>query len=177
MKRVIFFSIILLFAFQNVANAQSDSSAAYSNMRRVNFRLVADMPNGMEQPFLYKKQLQQILSEDQFDDYNNARACYIGSIPLLSVGTACATWGVFFLVMGMASGIQGDDWSSGFAILLSAPGFLASIPFLIPGINLIVNSKRKLNKIANDFNSLHYQSNLQIQCGFVGNGIGIKLSF
>ena len=177
MTRVIFFNILLLFAFQNVVNAQGDGCAAYSNMRRVNFRLAADMPNGMEQPFLYKKQLQFLLSEDQFQTYNNARACYIGSIPLLSVGTACAAWGVFFFVGGIASGIQGDDWSSGFLMLLSAPGFIASVPFLIPGVNLIVNSKRKLNKIANDFNSRHYQSNLQIQCGFVGNGIGIKLSF
>ena len=183
MKRVIFFSIILLFAFQNVANAQFDSSAAYSNLKRVKFRLAADVPNSIDNAVkkLYKKQLQQILSEDQFDDYKNVRRCYIASIPLLSITAVCAAWGVFFLVDGIASGIQGGNWNAGFAMELSAVGFLVSIPFSIPGLTLIVNSAKKLNEIADDYNnkrySSQYQSNLQIQCGFVGNGIGIRLSF
>ncbi|MCL2132704.1 MAG: hypothetical protein FWH36_09720 [Lentimicrobiaceae bacterium] len=166
MKRAIFFSIILLFAFQNVANAQGDSCAEYSNLKRVKFRLAADVPNGMDNAvkILDKEELQLLLSDRQFKTYNHARRCYVASIPLLSLA------GVSFALVAVSGMIDNP-----FLAIISACAF--SYVFLPPGLTLILYSAKKLNKIANDFNSRNYQSNLQIQCGFVGNGIGIKLNF
>ena len=174
MKKVIIFAISFLFAFQNDINAQGDSCAADAILKRVKFRLAADTPNSInnvaKQPVLKKEELQLLLSDRQFKAYNHARRCYHASIPLLSIGAVFYTLGLGMAIPAVIS----DNLGTALECV-----FFCSIayPFLIPGVILISHSAKKLNKIANDYNSRHYQSNLQIQFGFSGNGIGVKLNF
>ena len=170
-----FLLILLILSVIGVTNAQSDSCAEYSNMRRVKFRLAADMPNGMDNAvkILDKEELQLLLSDRQFKTYNHARSCYIASIPLLSFSAYLTICGSVILGIGLVQNDSGADLLG----VISYFAFGEALLFLIPGTTLIIYSAKKLNKIANDFNSLHYQSNLQIRCGFVGNGIGIRLCF
>jgi len=158
-------------------NAQTDTSTQHSPLKREKFRLAVDMPNS---PALKKDELKLLLPQDQLRGYNHARRCYIASIPLLSIGAACAAWGSFFLVGGIIqTEIYKDAFSGSILALAGFAGIVVSLPFLIPGVTLIVNSKNRLNNIVNDYNSPHtfsYQP-VKLNLGFVGNGIGIKLTF
>ena len=163
-KFLLFFSILLVIG---VANAQSetDSCTQYSPLKREKFRLAVDMPNGS---VLKKDELKFMLSNDQFRAYNHARRCYIASISLLSVSS--------FFSLGIILGIIDGGIGGG---VVAAISFAPMIACFIPGLVLINYSSEKLNRIAKDYNSqykLSYQP-VKLHFGFVGNGIGLKLTF
>ena len=176
LKFSLFFSFLLVIG---VANAQSetDSCTQHSPLKREKFRLAVDMPNGS---VLKKDELKFMLSNDQFEAYNYARGRYVASIPLLSVGTTYFTLGSIFLGMWFSFGLPVKNAGLAIIFLIVSPlCYTVSLSFLIPGITLIVNSKNRLNNIVNDYNSqykLSYQP-VKLHFGFVGNGIGLKLTF
>ena len=152
-------------------HAQSDSLLQNSDLKRHNFRLAIE---GGPTMLLEKKQLQTMLSEEQFRSYKVARNCYIASIPLLSLGA-----GFFILGKGIALNIR-DGFDFGRAILADI-ATLMGITFIISGATLIICSAVKLNNIAKKYNKQrhhsYFQNGLQLNYGFVGNGVGFQLRF
>jgi hypothetical protein len=153
--------------------AQSDSLLQNSDLKRHNFRLAIDTSNGTNDDeeesviVLKKEQLQTMLSYEQFQSYKMARRCYIASIPLLVYGAGYFSASVFMFVY----------WDYSMALI----PFAVSTMFLIPGITLIVHSTTRLSNVAEDYNKQrhrsYFQNGLQLNYGFVGNGVGFQLRF
>ena len=171
--------------------AQSDSLLQNSDLKRHNFRLAIDTSNGTNDDeeesviVLKKEQLQTMLSYEQFQSYKMARRCYIASIPLLVLsgcGTAITTT---FVGMGIYNYFS--DGKLGYGSMTVMFYFLAGCTFagtlapLIPTIVLFVHSAKRLNNIAEDYNKQrhrsYFQNGLQLNYGFVGNGVGFQLRF
>ena len=170
-KSILTFTLFISFC---AVNAQTDSCTQHSPLKREKFRLAVDMPNGS---VLKKDELKFMLSNDQFRGYNHARRCYVAAIPLLSVGTTYFTLGSILLSAGLSE--YPRTLGGGLAIMVGAISLGIGSAFLIPGISLISYSAIKLNRIAKDYNSqykLSYQP-VKLHFGFVGNGIGLKLTF
>ena len=151
--------------------AQSDSLLQNSDMQRHRFKLA------MGTTILEKDQLQTMLSSLQFSNYNHTRLCYIASIPLLSVAGYYTACGSIFLGLGW----RGETLGEGLLVVMSYACFGYAFACLVPGVTLIVHSAKKMNNIVDDYNkhrqSSYFQNGLQLNYGFVGNGIGLSLRF
>jgi hypothetical protein len=177
MKKV-FLLILSIALIMGVANAQSDSCVEYSYLKRMEFRLngvYKNADNVLMRIVLGKKELQPLLSEEQFEDYNIARRCYIASVPLL-----ISEYVVF--VAGIWAMLQYDPNAFlDFNILVGLAFWGVSFLISAPEIASITYSAKEINKIAKDYNnqrySSYYQRNIQLNFGFTQNGIGFKLSF
>ena len=168
LKSILTFVLFVSFC---AVNAQTDTSTQHSPLKREKFRLAVDMPNS---PVLKKDELKLMLPQKQFRGYNHARRCYIASIPLLSIGTGFFAAGIVMTIDASISTRDNMLSSYTFAVYTGC-----AAEFLIPGIILITYSKNKLNSVAEDYNSQHtfsYQP-VKLNLGFVGNGIGLKLTF
>jgi hypothetical protein len=161
------FITFLLFVNFCVANAQTDSSVQHSILKREKFRLAVDMQNGGKPIVLKKEQLFSMLSYSQYEGYNHARRCYYGSIPLFAFAAYSTGLGVSLAILG------------GFEPIIILACGVPMLSFVISGAILINYSKRKLNRTAFDYNSQHKLSYLPVKLhfGFVGNGVGLKLTF
>ena len=157
-------------------HAQSDSLLQNSDLKRKQFRLAIDVPNNEEDVMLLKKeQLQTMLLYEQFRNYRISRNCFVASIPLLSLGVGLTAFGgtiIFFI--GNKDHLAGKN----IGVLLAIG---TGITFLTSGITLISCSAIKLNSIAENYNKQrhhsYFQNGLQLNYGFVGNGIGVNLKF
>ena len=164
------FLLFVIVCFMSVnLHAQSDNLLQNFDLKRHKFRLAIDVPNNDAGVMpLKKEQLQTVLSYEQFRSYKVARNCYIASIPFLSLG---AGFTALVFVSGMIENY--------FLAVIS--GCAVAYICLPVGIPLIVHSKVRLNRIAKNYNnqrhSSYFQNGLQLNYGFVGNGIGVNLKF
>ncbi|MDR0205724.1 MAG: hypothetical protein LBI45_00455 [Bacteroidales bacterium] len=157
----------------------SDSCLQPFSLIRVKFFCLAyDMSTtvekGIKQSILKKEDLQNLLSENQFKTYKQARSYYVTSVPLLSIGAG-------YLAAGSACLIVFRDFiDSPFITRTSIVIFGVASACLIPGTVLIIYSSRKLNKLSNEYNTQSnssYQSKFQINIIGTQNGIGFKMNF
>jgi hypothetical protein len=162
-KFLLFFSILLMLGITN-AQQETGTCPQYSHLKRIKFRLAFDTPNS---PVLKQEQLFSMFSYSQYEDYRHARRCYAASISLFSLAAYCTGFGIVTTSMSYFDTV---------VILYCGVPTLA---LLISGTTLIIHSKKRLNRIAKDYNSqykLSYQP-VKLHFGIVGNGIGMKLTF
>ena len=156
---------------------QSNDFLQNSDLKRKGFKLAT------ETSVLEKEQLKTMLSENQFRGYNHARRCYIASIPMLSLGAGFTTLGFVFLYKSYHVTSTGIAFiiESGLTTLLSYAFLGYGVAYLVSGVVLITHSAIRLNNIAENYNkqrhSSYFQNGLQLNLGFVDNGIGVKLRF
>ena len=156
---------------------QSNDLLLNSDLKKKGFRLALDVPrdateNNASMVALKRSELKMILPDEQFRSYKVSRNCFVASFPLLTLGTACLA--TSFAIFGAS--LMGAHYMPMAAIPLGL-----SVPFLVPGIILMVHSAKRIDKIADNYNkqrqSSYFQNGLQLNLGLVDNGIGVKLRF
>lgn len=123
--------------------------------------------------------LSQMLDNNQFDAYKQARREYIASIPLWTMAGAGATVSLGFLF----GGLFGDSNSSGTGEVGPAGPYLFVVSgitmgvALLPGITalaLTLDSHKKLNNVAENYNK---SNKVTLNVKPVPQGIGVFINF
>ena len=173
-----FLGVVVLLVVSVNLQAQSNDFLQNSDLKRKGFRLAIDVPkdateNNASMVVLKRSELKMILPDKQFRSYKVSRNCFVASLPLLAIGAGYFSAAT---VIFMHELVMYHYFSDVAAIVWGV-----SLPFLIPGITLMVCSAVKVNKIAESYNkqrhSSYFQNGLQVNFGLVDNGIGVKLRF
>jgi len=128
---------------------------------------------------LDKLSLQQILDNENFTVYQQARCEHIASIPLWAVAGAGATVSLGFLLGGFigdltSSGTEGVGPASPFLCVVSGITMGAALIPAIPALVLTLDSKKKLENVAENHNK---SNRITFNVKPTPQGIGVFINF
>lgn len=128
---------------------------------------------------LNKLSLQQILDNDNFTVYQQARREHIASIPLWAVAGAGATVSIGFLLGGFIGdkvSTETEGVGPGGPYLAIASGIImgASLIPAIPALALTLDSKKKLENVAENYNK---SNKVTFNVKPTPQGVGVFMNF
>lgn len=174
MKRFFVLGLLLLGIFCSRSEAQT----ADSSIERWHggFRYVES-----KKP-LCKEDLNQMLDSKMLASYSKAHREHIASIPLwVASGIGVAT-SAGFAIAGAMDAMNPAPTDADNPVMPAAPFFFAAsgavlaatmLP-LVPAVILTIDSRKRLNQIAADYNG---KCTSTVKVGFVNQGIGFTLNF
>jgi hypothetical protein len=185
MKKCSLLIVLLIIIF----SVESQNLEVKQNIKRVNWNLAVADSISQKNIKLDKKQLQVMLTNEQFHDYKTAKNCMKASTSMFAISAPPIGMGFFFLGVAFRDLSKGK-WEvnpithlGGAKLAFTLSGFCiggALLP-LIPGIVLMPYGIKKIDKIVFDYNSSSLHSfnkqYIKMNFGFTSNGIGINLNF
>ena len=173
MKKVVLLIVLMLSAWFAIAQQTPSDSLLMRKHGHLQFAGTSEKLNDAE--------VQSLLISSDFTKYKQARKEFIASIPLWALTGVVGGAAIYWMCMGIDgdihAGYHGSDiYSTGMVgwMIAGFTSLLFLAPF-IPALVLTIDSYKKLNRVANNYNMGY--SPVSFKFGLTTSGIGLSLTF
>lgn len=174
----IFITFCLLFLLINI---RLSAQERFFPIERYKGKLALTPQEISQKPVLLADfQLQEMLSAEQYKNYNIARNCYIASIPLYVISGCWFAFSGFWIGAGIHFLSISDGMGIGISLTLAFCTSIAASFTLVPAIILHQTGKNRLQDIAAAYNAQYkigHQPDLKLDFGLTSGGVGLRLQF